>query len=137
MPRSIEDMLLEKCIKPTAMRMLVLRIISKRDAAIGLPELQMEFINAEKSTLFRTLKTFEENKIIHRIDDGTGTVKYALCADDCGDIHEDEHIHFVCTACKNTICLNDIETPSINLPNNFTLNDLQIIAKGICDKCNT
>ncbi|MBS2212623.1 transcriptional repressor [Carboxylicivirga mesophila] len=134
---SIELQLINKKVKPTAMRLLVLEILYKDRNAVSLSDLVSKFERAEKSTLFRTLKTFEEKKIIHRIDDGTGSVKYALCADDCDDMHEDEHIHFVCTVCKNTICLNNIKIPSINLPNNFKLNDLQIIAKGICDKCNS
>ncbi|MBR8536664.1 transcriptional repressor [Carboxylicivirga sediminis] len=137
MQPSFEQQLINKKVKPTAMRLLVLEILNKELNAISLSDLVAKFEYAEKSTLFRTLKTFEEKRLIHRIDDGSGIVKYALCNNECDDIHEDEHIHFVCTQCKNTICLNEVKLPTIELPNNFTLKNLQITAKGICNKCNS
>jgi len=131
----IDKQLLHKKIKPTAMRQLVLRVFLKQKAAISLAHLEMELENAEKSTLFRTLKTFTEKKLIHSIDDGSGSVKYALCAHSCEEIHEDLHVHFVCKKCKQTFCLNDVKLPSISLPSDFVLEEVNLIAKGICSSC--
>ncbi|MBS2214043.1 transcriptional repressor [Carboxylicivirga mesophila] len=91
---SIVLQLINEKVKSTAMRLLVSEILYKDRNAVSLSDLVLNFERTEKSRLFRTLKTFEEKKIIHHIDDGTGSVKYALCADDCDHIHEDEHIHF-------------------------------------------
>lgn len=62
-------------IKPTAMRELVLKVLGEQQAAISLADLERKFENADKVTLYRILKTFEENKLIHIIHNGTGSVK--------------------------------------------------------------
>ena len=122
-------------IKPTAMRELVLKVLTEQDRAISLPELEQKFEKAERTTLYRTLKTFEENKLIHSIDDGTGSVKYALCNETCQCHPEDLHVHFLCTKCQQTYCLNDISIPSIDLPTNFKLETINMVVKGICSNC--
>ena len=122
-------------IKPTAMRELVLKVLTEQDRAISLADLEQKFDNADKTTLYRTLKTFEENKLIHSINDGTGSVKYALCKETCQCHPEDLHVHFLCTKCQQTYCLNDISIPSIDLPTNFKLETINIVVKGICSNC--
>ena len=133
--KEIENKLENRNIKPTAMRELVLRVLSEQTAAISLAELEQVFEKADKVTLYRTLKTFEENKLIHSIDDGTGSVKYALCMETCQCHPEDLHVHFLCTRCKQTYCLNDIPVPSVNLPTHFTLENINMVIKGICSNC--
>jgi Fur family ferric uptake transcriptional regulator len=122
-------------IKPTAMRELVLKVLSEQKTAISLADLEQKFEKADKVTLYRTLKTFEENKLIHSIDDGTGSVKYALCKETCQCHPEDLHVHFFCIRCKQTFCLNDIPVPSVNLPVHFTLETINMVVKGICVNC--
>ncbi len=122
-------------IKPTAMRELVLKVLTEQNVAINLTDLEQKFDNADKTTLYRTLKTFEENKLIHSIDDGTGAVKYALCKETCQCHPEDLHVHFLCTKCQHTYCLNDISIPSIELPVNFKLETINMVVKGICPNC--
>ncbi len=122
-------------IKPTAMRELVLKVLTEQNVAINLTDLEQKFDNADKTTLYRTLKTFEENKLIHSIDDGTGAVKYALCKETCQCHPEDLHVHFLCTKCQQTYCLNDISIPSIDLPVNFKLETINMVVKGICPNC--
>jgi len=124
-----------KNIKPTAMRELVLRVLTEQKTAISLPELESKFEKADKVTLYRTLKTFEKNKLIHSIDDGSGTLKYALCSDSCVCEPEDLHVHFYCMKCEKTYCLNDIPVPAINLPAGFTLENVNMVVKGICVNC--
>ena len=72
MNEKLEQKLLSKKIKPTTMRLLVLQQLMQRSSAIGLTELENSFERADRTTLYRTLKTFEKNKLIHSIDDGTG-----------------------------------------------------------------
>jgi Fur family ferric uptake transcriptional regulator len=122
-------------IKPTAMRELVLKVLSEQTAAISLSDLEQKFEKADKVTLYRTLKTFEENKLIHSIDDGTGSVKYALCKDSCLCNPNELHVHFLCTKCLHTYCLNDLPIPAINLPDNFVLETINMVVKGKCHNC--
>jgi len=133
--KDIESKLLKRNIKPTAMRELVLIVLMEQKVAISLSDLEQKFDKADKVTLYRTLKTFEENKLIHSIDDGTGSVKYALCKETCQCQPEELHVHFLCTTCNQTFCLNEIPVPSINLPVDFSLESVNMVIKGICANC--
>ena len=61
MNKELEQKLLSKKIKPTTMRLLVLQQLMQRSSAIGLTELENAFEKADRTTLYRTLKTFEKN----------------------------------------------------------------------------
>jgi Fur family ferric uptake transcriptional regulator len=135
MEGEIDKKLEQRNIKPTAMRELVLKVLTEQIAAISLPELEHKFESADRATLYRTLKTFEEKRLIHSIDDGTGSMKYALCQDVCECHPEDLHVHFLCTNCKQTYCLNEIPVPKITLPSNFSLENVNMVVKGICSNC--
>ena len=135
MDNEAERILENKNIKPTAMRILVLKELLLQSDAVSLYELEQKFDKVERTTLFRTLNTFVENNLIHKIDDGTGAVKYALCDKDCTCELEDLHVHFLCTKCGRTFCLKDIPIPSFQLPNNFEFKTANFVIKGICPHC--
>lgn len=135
MNNKLENQLQNRRIRPTAMRELVLKVLTEQSTAISLADLENNFEKADKVTLYRTLKTFEEKKLIHRIDDGTGSMKYALCKETCQCNPEDLHIHFLCSDCGKTYCLDDIAVPQIQLPGGFSLESLNLIVKGKCANC--
>jgi Fur family ferric uptake transcriptional regulator len=123
-------------IRPTAMRELVLKLMMEKSSAISLPELESKLESADKATLYRTLKTFEQNKLIHQINDGSGALKYALCKDSCDCDIEDQHIHFHCSKCNETFCLDDISIPEIMMPKGFIVKGINTVVKGVCANCN-
>ena len=133
--KEIDKKLSTKNVKPTAMRELVLKILSEQTSAVSLADIENMFNKADKTTLYRTLKTFEEKKLIHSIDDGTGAVKYALCKETCQCHPEELHVHFYCLKCQHTFCLSDIPIPSINLPVNFSIENINMVVKGVCSNC--
>lgn len=77
MPKA-ETLLDQKSIRITPMRQLVLEYFLAENQIVGLTELEEIFPRADRITLYRTLKTFEEKGILHRIDNGVSEVKYAL-----------------------------------------------------------
>lgn len=117
------------------MRQLVLKILIDQKTAVSIPDLENLFEKVDRVTLYRTLKTFEEKKLIHSIDDGTDSIKYALCKESCDCMPDDLHIHFLCTKCQQTYCLTDISIPSISLPLHFTLESINMVVKGVCSNC--
>ncbi|GAB5418020.1 MAG: hypothetical protein Crog4KO_14730 [Crocinitomicaceae bacterium] len=133
--QEIENKLRTQDVKPTAMRILVLRTLLNSRSAMSLSDIEQQFDQADRTTLYRTLKTFESKKIIHKIDDGTNAPKFAVCLEGCECNPEDLHIHFHCTNCEETYCLNNISIPTIELPNQFTLNQINMVVKGLCDDC--
>src|SRR5215204_6817407 len=63
----------------------------------------------DRVTVYRTLQTFVEKGIIHTIPTADNSVRYALCKDDCGQgHHHDNHVHFLCTECNTTTCLEGV-----------------------------
>lgn len=133
----IETKLINKGVKPTAMRMLVMEVLFNQQTAINLSQLEQSFERADRITLYRTLKTFENKNVIHSIDDGTGAIKYALCVDGCECRPNDLHVHFHCTKCKKTYCLTNSSIPVINLPQKFILYETNMIIKGLCENCSS
>jgi Fur family ferric uptake transcriptional regulator len=132
----IEQKLANKNINPTAMRILVLNLLLEQNAAISLSDIEKGLASADRITIYRTVKTFEEKGLVHVIDDGTGTPKYALCPDECdANEHHDLHVHFYCITCKETFCLPNSKIPDIILPANFSSLEMNLVVKGICSKC--
>ena len=126
-----------KGIRPTAMRLLVLNRFADSEVALSIGELEKDFQNSERSTLFRTIKTFGEKGIVHKIEDGTGIMKYFLCQENCEcEIGSDLHLHFHCNSCDETVCLTEQKIPHITLPAGFEATDANLVITGICSKCN-
>lgn len=134
--KKYENRLTDNAVKPTAMRLMVLKYFTEQGKALSLKDLEFAFDYADKSTLFRTLKTFEENKIVHSIEDGSGITKYALCLETCNCELQDLHYHFHCTNCENTFCLTKLNIPKIELPKNFKMQQANMVIKGLCESCN-
>lgn len=110
--------------------------MAQKNIAVALTDIENAFAKADRTTLYRTLKTFEENGIVHQIEDGTGVSKYALCEAGCNcEIEQDLHLHFYCSNCNETVCLTEHKIPNINLPNGYIAEDANLVLKGICEKC--
>ncbi|MET0391490.1 MAG: transcriptional repressor [Chitinophagaceae bacterium] len=136
MNEATESLLQAKGIAPTAMRILVLEWLQQQSTAISLLQLEQGFHNADRTTLYRTLKTFEEKGLVHAIHDGSEAAKYALCAEACRDgNHYDLHLHFYCYNCRQTYCLPKHRVPDVSAPQGFELKELNLTGKGICGAC--
>jgi len=134
MKKDTESRLIDKNTKPTSMRILVYDFLSSQEAALSLSEVENHFENADRTTIYRTLKTFEEKGIVHSIQENT-TTKYKFCHDGCNEnTHKDRHLHFYCKICKQTTCKEEISFPE-TLNTNFRIDEIRLFAKGICEHC--
>lgn len=136
MDNSIIKALEERSIKPTSTRMLVLKAMSEFDRAFSLGDLENKLVSVDKSTISRTIHLFHEKQLIHNFDDGSGSVKYSLCKDDCNCEVDDLHVHFYCNYCKKAFCLENVTIPKFELPDNMKIESLNFVIKGYCGKCN-
>ncbi|MBT8180999.1 MAG: transcriptional repressor [Eudoraea sp.] len=134
--KKFESRLNQRDIRITAMRILVLQYLMEQDKAVSLQAIDTAFDQADKSTLYRTLKTFEKSKLVHTIDDGTKQLKYALCLETCECDTYDQHYHFHCNKCQSTFCLTNQNIPQIELPKNFKMQQANMVIKGLCESCN-
>jgi len=136
MENHFEQLLSDHAVKPTPMRLLVLQTLFNYQAAGSISDLEEELEPTDRTTLYRTLKTFEQQGLVHPIDDGTGITKYALCSSACSaEAHADMHVHFHCTHCGSTICLPNTQIPPLKLPENYQSRDFNLMIQGICAAC--
>lgn len=90
----------------------------------------------DRVTVYRTLQTFLEKGIIHSIPTADNSVRYAMCKENCaGGHHHDNHVHFVCSVCSNTTCLDSVMIPEVKLPDGFQPEQFQMVITGVCKDC--
>lgn len=136
--KEFTKLLEENQLKKTNTRLTVLQILKSRNSAISQPDLEVMLgKGVDRVTLYRTLATFEEKGIIHKVLNLNGTANYALCSSGCKEHeHHDEHVHFNCTVCLNVYCLDNLKIPSIVLPDGYAPKSLNLMVYGVCKSCN-
>ncbi|MCH7397293.1 transcriptional repressor [Belliella sp. DSM 107340] len=132
------EILKEHNLRITNCRKEVLDTFLKKKSALSHADLEQIFQkDFDRVTLYRTLKTFLDNDLIHKVLDDSGAAKYALChhshAKD--EHHDHEHVHFKCEKCGQTKCIEESILPKINLPSGFINKEVSLLVQGICDQC--
>ena len=90
----------------------------------------------DRVTVYRTLQTFVEKGIIHTIPTADNSIRYALCKDQCSEgHHHDHHVHFICSRCNKTYCLDDVVTPEVKLPRGYAASHVEVVVEGVCKDC--
>lgn len=90
----------------------------------------------DRVTIYRTLQTFVEKGIIHAIPTSDNAVRYALCKEECSEGHHyDNHVHFVCTNCGKTFCIDEVIVPEVILPKGYSVTQVEMQVNGICKEC--
>jgi Fur family ferric uptake transcriptional regulator len=130
-----EKRLEERNIKPTAMRILILKVMLNCRQAFSMTDLETELDTVDKSTISRTIKLFHDNRLIHSIDDGSGSVKYSVCHSHCNCDIADQHVHFCCLHCHKTFCLEHTAIPTIQIDQSLLPVAVNMVVKGYCADC--
>lgn len=129
------DKLARRDIKPTAIRLLILKNMNGSRAGCVCWIWKSWLDTVDKSTISRTIALFLSHHLIHSIDDGSGSLKYAVCDNSCNCVIQDLHSHFYCEECHKTFCLEGTHIPVIDLPEGFTLHSINYVLKGVCPEC--
>ena len=134
MAHPLEPFLLARGIAPTPVRLLVLDVLRQQPAALSLADVEQLLEHTDRITLHRTLKTFAAQGLVHRVEDGSGAAKYALCEAGCTpQQHHDRHVHFYCYRCQQTVCLPRVPIPAVPLPAPFQVQQTELVMKGVCE----
>ncbi|MFL5738668.1 MAG: Fur family transcriptional regulator [Flavisolibacter sp.] len=132
----MNDILRRKHLSVTDSRKKILSLFLSASDALAHGDIEKKAGEKfDRVTVYRTLQTFVEKGIIHTIPTPDNSVRYALCKDCTEGHHHDDHVHFVCTNCHKTICLDDIVSPSIPLPRGYIADTVQVVINGICKDC--
>ena len=124
-------------LRSTPNRQEILHLFLKKNHALSHGDIEKEIDNSlDRVTVYRTLKTFLDKGLIHKVLDDEGSLKYALCNEACTTAeHHHDHVHFKCTKCGETQCLN-VDVPSIRLPKGYKANAVNLLIQGVCERCN-
>jgi len=131
----MENLLKEHGVKPTANRLLVAKELHEAGRPLSLMELEERLETVDKSSISRTLTLFKETHLVHVLEDAGGDgVRYELCH---AHGHEDDdlHVHFHCTKCHKTFCLNDIPIPQVKVPDGYQPTSASYLIHGLCPDC--
>lgn len=132
----IKELLRISRLSVTETRLRILELFFTTDGALEHHDFEkLEGAHFDRVTVYRTLQTFLDKGIIHKIPTTDSNIHYALCKDCSEHHHEDHHIHFKCKQCDSTLCLEDITIPSIQLPNGYAASNVEVIVSGVCPKC--
>ena len=123
-------------LKATPCRTQILEMLVYAEHALAHADIEQQIDpSIDRVTVYRTLKTFLDRGLIHKVLDDEGLTKYAFCQECSKEIHNHEHVHFKCESCGQTQCLENIRIPEINLPSGFLSTQKNILIQGICNQC--
>ena len=139
MHEQIKVILKKNSLSVTGSREKILSLFLNQEGALAHGDIEKKAGEKfDRVTVYRTLQTFVEKGIIHAIPTADNSIRYALCKDDCSEgHHHDQHVHFVCTSCHNTYCLDDVVTPAVKLPKGYVSSQIEVVVEGICKNCKT
>lgn len=133
MYNNISDLLIQNNIKPSIQRCKILEYLLNNRVH---PTIDMIFINLlpqiptlSKTTVYSTLKLFEEHNLVQSITIDDEEIRY--------DIDISNHLHFKCNKCKKVYDIFEKNLKNNTpLPEGFTCNKIQTYLWGTCKDCN-
>jgi Fur family transcriptional regulator, ferric uptake regulator len=133
----VDDILRRNSLSVTESRKKILNLFLSANGALAHGDIERKAGEKfDRVTVYRTLQTFVEKGIIHTIPTTDNSVRYALCKDNCTEgHHHDNHIHFICLKCGATLCLSDVVVPEIKMRKGYSVNEIEVVVKGICMDC--
>jgi Fur family transcriptional regulator, ferric uptake regulator len=136
MRKTQTQMLKEHQLRSTSSRSTILNLFIRNGHALSYSDIERQVAETyDRVTVYRTLKTFLDKGVIHKVLDDGGALKYALCNDHCSTEHHHNHVHFKCTLCGQTNCLDDVEVPGVKLPQGYKANEMNLLIQGTCSRC--
>lgn len=136
MDTQIDDMLKRNQLSITDSRKKILGLFLNQPAAISHGDIERKMGEKfDRVTVYRTLQTFLDKGIIHSIPTADNVVRYALCKDCSAGHHHDNHVHFICTECGHTVCLEETSIPAVRLPKGYVSTQVEMVVSGVCKSC--
>src|SRR5207344_1733143 len=132
--QQIQQLLKRNQLSVTDSRSKILELFLQQNGALAHADIEKKSgASFDRVTVYRTLQTFVEKGIIHTIPTADNSIRYALCKEECSEgHHHDHHIHFVCSNCHTTYCLDDVVTPEIKLPKGYSAEQVEVVVEGVC-----
>lgn len=133
----LKKMLKTHSLRVTDCRIDVLQHFYTHDHALSFKDLEDSLTDYDRVTLYRTLNSFMDKGLLHRIPSDSGHASFGLCDHNCSQHqHRHEHVHFKCEICGHIECLSQHHVPHIDLPG-YDIQERNLIVSGVCKMCNS
>ena len=121
------EVLYHNNLKRTSCREGIIDLMMDANQALSENEIRNKLSgNYDRTTFYRSFKTLEEHKILHKIVIDNQNVKYALDH----SIHKHTaHAHFYCNDCQSVKCLDTVVLQNIQLPDGYLHHETEVLIK--------
>ncbi len=132
-----EELLKEHNLRVTSIRKEIVEYLIHQKTAVSHAELEAVLSDQfDRVTIYRTLNSFDERGIVHKVIDNNGVTRFALCShNNCKHEHKDNHVHFRCSVCDKLECLYEQHIPEIALPKSYSKQKSYLLIEGVCANC--
>lgn len=134
------DVLHEVGLRRTPVRLDVLKILAQEGQPLSAPQILERFgAGVDKVTLYRTLNTLTEKKLLHRVRGDDQVWHYAMV--DRKGAARHEHAHFVCDECGTVECLSGTPVPENKAAKEsgvrpgYRVEYSEVLVHGTCPDC--
>jgi Fur family ferric uptake transcriptional regulator len=86
-------------LKLTPARLQILELLEKDHCLLTIDEISKRLKKTDWATVYRTMMSFEDKKLVISSKLGDGTIRYEYCAPD--DEHDHHHHHVMCKSCHS------------------------------------
>lgn len=136
MQNRVREILSESKLQKTPCRVDVLETLQHAGVALSEADIKNQLhYDYDRATLFRTLRTFLDNNLIHQVLVNKNEVKYALNRPEILGQNQSGHAHFHCDQCGGVFCLGSVSRALLNLPEGFQIKSFEVMFNGLCSQC--
>lgn len=129
------SILKEKSLRITKTKTQILEVFLNSKKSYALSEVESIFKNNfDRSTIFRTLQTLAQNKILEQFIDARGVGVYVLHEHE-NHCNTNNHYHFKCNDCENVMPLPKLPETYIALLGGNSIKSLNLFVEGTCEDC--
>ena len=137
--RHPDDLLKQAGLRRTSVRVSVLKILAESGQPLGAPQI-LELLppGIDRVTLYRTLNTLTDKKLLHRVRGDDQIWRYGLGEFDAHARHA--HAHFVCDSCGTVECLSEQPVAPLARKNSrvragYRVDYSEVLVHGACPDC--
>lgn len=118
----------------TPAKQAVLKVLTASSFALSQEDIEQQLLaTMDRATVYRILKAFHDDNIIHKVIADDGKQYFALCHDCQNSHHQHNHFHFQCVSCDKVTCLD--EQVHVQIPKGYTIQNVQCMLTGKCPTC--
>lgn len=125
-------------LRKTPVRVGVLQVLAKAGRSMSVPQLLGKMPGVDSVTVYRTLNTFVNRGIVHRVRSEDRSWLYALGPAQKSAEHK--HPHFVCESCGKVECLSGATIPDdfvrqLGVSKSYLVSYSEVVLHGTCPNC--